>query len=110
MQQIIFGEFKCGCLLCFEEAFDEEKVAYDKTKVWVLKVCDLLFYVFAFLILTLFCIQANVDFVGEKNVDVGVGVFDGATRIIITSMVHGSIIANVFGGPSNILIGVMFSS
>ncbi len=42
--------------------------------------------------------------------DVGVGVFDGATRIIITSMVHGSIIASVFGGPSNILIGVMFSS
>jgi hypothetical protein len=54
--------------------------------------------------------QASVDFVGEKNVDVGIGVFDGPARIVITSMVHDSIIANVFGGPSNILIGVMFSS
>jgi hypothetical protein len=69
----------------------------------------LLSYVFAFLILVLFCVQASVDFVGEKNVDVGVGVFDGAISVAIIPMVHDSIIANafgVFGGPSNILIGV----
>jgi hypothetical protein len=42
-------------LLHFEEAFDEEKVAYDKAKVWELKVSDLLSYVFVFLIPILFC-------------------------------------------------------
>jgi hypothetical protein len=74
-----------------------------------IKVSDLLSYVFAFLIIVLFCVQANVDFVGEKNVDVGVGVFDGAISTAIIPMVHDSIIANafgVFGGLSNILIGV----
>jgi hypothetical protein len=30
MQWIIFGEFKFGCLLRFVEAFNEEKVAYEK--------------------------------------------------------------------------------
>jgi hypothetical protein len=54
--------------------------------------------------------QAGVDFVGEKNVDVGVGVFDGAIRDVVIPMVHDFIIVGVFGGPFNILIGVMFSS
>jgi hypothetical protein len=27
--------------------------------------------------------QASVDFVGDNNVDIGVGVFDGATRIVL---------------------------
>ncbi len=48
--------------------------------------------------------------------DVGVGVSDGAVRVVIIPMVHDSIIvgdfgaSGVFGGPSNILIGLMFSS
>jgi hypothetical protein len=33
VQQIIFGEFKFGHLLQYEEAFSEEKIAYEKTKV-----------------------------------------------------------------------------
>jgi hypothetical protein len=35
MQRIIFGEFKFGHLLQYEEAFSEEKIAYEKTKVIV---------------------------------------------------------------------------
>jgi hypothetical protein len=56
--------------------------------------------------------QAGVDFVGEKNVDVGVGVSDGAIRVVIIPMVHDFIIASVsgvFGGPSNILIDITSS-
>jgi hypothetical protein len=59
--------------------------------------------------------QASVDFVGENNVDVGVGVSNGAVRVVIP-MVHDFIIAGdfgafgVFGGLSNILIKVMFYS
>jgi hypothetical protein len=59
--------------------------------------------------------QASVDFVGENNVDVGVGVSDGAIRVVIL-MVYDFIIASdfgafgVFGGLSNILIKVMFYS
>jgi hypothetical protein len=55
MQRIIFGEFRCGCLLCFEEAFVKENAAYDKANVWEIKVSDLLSYVFAFFIPILFC-------------------------------------------------------
>jgi len=54
MQQIIFGKFKCGCLLCFEEAFNEEKATYDRTKVCKLRVNDLLSYVFVLLFLVCF--------------------------------------------------------
>jgi hypothetical protein len=36
MQWIIFGEFKFGCLLHFVEAFDKEKVVYEK-----IKTCEL---------------------------------------------------------------------
>jgi glutamate synthase domain-containing protein 3 len=57
--------------------------------------------------------HASVDFVGENNVDVGVGVSNGVIIVAIIPMVHDSIIVGdfgafgVFGGPSNIL---MFSS
>jgi hypothetical protein len=54
MQQSISSEFRCGHLLCFEEAFDEDKVSYDKTKVCKLKVSDLLSYVFFLLLLVCF--------------------------------------------------------
>jgi hypothetical protein len=54
MQQIISSEFKCGCLLHFEEAFDEEKATYDKIKVCELRISDLLSYVFAFMFLVCF--------------------------------------------------------
>jgi hypothetical protein len=54
MQQIISSEFKCGHLLHFEEAFDEEKATYDKIKVCELKVNDLLSYVFALVFLVCF--------------------------------------------------------
>jgi hypothetical protein len=33
MMQIISSEFRFGWLICFKEAFNEEKVAYEKTKV-----------------------------------------------------------------------------
>jgi hypothetical protein len=57
--------------------------------------------------------QANVDFVEKNNVDIGVGLSNGAMGAIITPMVHDSIIASVFsvfGGLFNILIGVTSSS
>jgi hypothetical protein len=54
MQQMISSEFKCGCLLHFEEAFDEEKATYNKIKVCELKVSDLLFYLFALMFLVCF--------------------------------------------------------
>ncbi len=60
--------------------------------------------------------QAGVDFVGEDNVDFGVGVCDGGAKVAITPMVQDSIIigvsgaSTISGGPSNILIGVTFSS
>ncbi len=54
MQQIISNEFKCGHLLHFEEAFDEEKIAYDKIKVCELRISDLLSYVFALVFLVCF--------------------------------------------------------
>jgi hypothetical protein len=57
--------------------------------------------------------QANVDFVEENNANIGVGVLNGAVGAVITPMVHDSVIASVFsvfGGLSNILIGVTSSS
>jgi hypothetical protein len=57
--------------------------------------------------------QANVDFVRENNVDIGVSVSNGATRAIVILMVHDSIIVGnfgVFGGLFNIFIGVTFSN
>ncbi|CAK9857266.1 unnamed protein product [Sphagnum jensenii] len=86
MQQIISSEFQCGRLLRFEEVFDDENATYDKSK-------------------------AGVDFVGEHNVDFGVGVCDGGAKVAITPMVQDSIIigvsgaSTISGGPSNILIG-----
>jgi hypothetical protein len=77
-----------------------------------------LFYCFwfAFIIHVLFYMQASVDFVGEDNVDFGIGVCDGGAKIVITPMVQISIIIGVFGAstisgsPFNILIGVTSSS
>jgi hypothetical protein len=46
-------------------------------------------------------------------VDIGIGVFDGAAKVDVTPMVHNHIIIDifgVFGGPFNVLIGVMSSS
>jgi hypothetical protein len=57
--------------------------------------------------------QANVDFVEKDNVDIGVGVSNGAVGTTITPMVHDFIIASVFSvfeGLFNILIGVTSSS
>jgi hypothetical protein len=54
MQRIISSEFKCGHLLSFEKAFDEEKATYDKTKVCKLRVSNLLSYVFALFFLVCF--------------------------------------------------------
>ncbi len=54
--------------------------------------------------------QVCIDFVGNDNLDIRIGVFDGATRTTITPMVHDYIIVGVFIGPSNILIGLPSSS
>jgi hypothetical protein len=64
MQQIISAEFKCGRLLRFEEVFDEEKVAYDKSKVCKLRVSNFLSYVFALLFLVCFHHSCFVLYVG----------------------------------------------
>ncbi len=53
--------------------------------------------------------QANIDFVEIDNVDIGVGVFNGAMGATITPMIHDYIIASVFSfsrGLFNIFIGV----
>jgi len=54
MQQMISNEFKCGCLLHFEEVFDEVNAVYDKSKVCKLRVSDFLSYVFVLLFLVCF--------------------------------------------------------
>jgi hypothetical protein len=55
-------------------------------------------------------------FCSRKECGFGVGVSYGAVRTVVIPMVHDSIIVSnfgascVFGGPSNILSGIMFSS
>ncbi len=46
MQQIISGEFRCGHLLCFKEAFDKEKVAYEKTNVCELRGSEICYVMY----------------------------------------------------------------
>jgi hypothetical protein len=41
MQQFISSEFRCDHLLCFKEAFDKEKVVYEKTNVCELRVSEI---------------------------------------------------------------------
>jgi hypothetical protein len=71
---------------------------------------------FAFIIHVLFFMHVGVDFVGEDNVDFGVGVCDGGAEVAITPMVQDSISTGVSGasivsrGPPNILIGVTSSN
>jgi hypothetical protein len=60
--------------------------------------------------------HVNVDFVGENNVDVGVGVSNDVISIVVILLVHDFIIVGDFGAsgvferPFNILIGITFSS
>jgi hypothetical protein len=59
--------------LHFEEAFDEEKTAYDKIKVCELRVNDLLSYVFALVFLVCF-LQLCSIFVCSSTTTKGVHV------------------------------------
>lgn len=90
--------------IAFVEAFDEEKVAYEKIKIGELrdKWCA---------ILCVYFISFGINFVAKDHVDIEVSVFDGLTRVVVNPRVHDSIIVDVFKGLfSNILTGVTSSS
>jgi hypothetical protein len=60
IQKFISSEFKCGHLLYYEEAIDEEKATYDKIKVCELRISDLLSYVFALMFLACFLHSCSI--------------------------------------------------
>jgi len=89
------GKFKSGRLLCFEEAFDEEKATYEKMNVGGEEVSNLLSYVFGFLVFVFLIhfliLQVCNDFVGEEHFDSRVGVIN----VVFNGVVGGSYVLRV---------------